>query len=184
MNLPEELQNLATLLTQWGDKAEAKARELVAKGGDEAKGCLKFMEQCRYFKDVCEQGASKLRSKEKAGRFIAPTFPEVIQYCREHKTLRFWPTDDVRAWWNHFEANGWRVGGKTPMKSWHSAAENGYRNYSLKNPNRIHSPNGNGHDPDGWREWIIDTKGRYKPFREAHAYERTDFQKSRGGEGI
>lgn len=34
---------------------------------------------------------------------------------------------DVEAWFDHFESNGWRVSGKTPMKDWQAALRNGNR---------------------------------------------------------
>ena len=32
--------------------------------------------------------------------------------------------DEIDAFWNHFEANGWRQGGRTPMKDWKGAFRN------------------------------------------------------------
>lgn len=34
---------------------------------------------------------------------------------------------EVDPWFDHFEANGWRVGGKAPMKDWKAALRNGNR---------------------------------------------------------
>lgn len=34
---------------------------------------------------------------------------------------------DFAAWFDHFESNGWRVSGKTPMKDWRAALRNGKR---------------------------------------------------------
>ena len=34
------------------------------------------------------------------------------------------PTVEAQKFFNHFQSNGWRVGGKSPMRNWHAAAEN------------------------------------------------------------
>jgi len=34
---------------------------------------------------------------------------------------------DVDSWFDHFEANGWKVGGKAAMKDWRAALRNGQR---------------------------------------------------------
>lgn len=44
---------------------------------------------------------------------------EVAEYCRE-KGYRMDPAE----FWDHFESNGWRVGGRSPMKDWRAAANN------------------------------------------------------------
>lgn len=66
------------------------------------------------------------------------------------------PKADVDGWFDHFESNGWRVGGKAPMKDWKSALRNGKR--------RAPEFRTNGHsekseksvtpDPAGWPEWL------------------------------
>lgn len=37
---------------------------------------------------------------------------------------------DVNAWFDHFEANGWKVSGRAPMKDWQAALRNGNRRKS------------------------------------------------------
>jgi len=37
---------------------------------------------------------------------------------------------EARKFFNHFESNGWKIGGKTPMENWHAAA----RNWMLDTP--------------------------------------------------
>ena len=41
---------------------------------------------------------------------------------------------EARKFFNHFESNGWRVGGKSPMKNWHAAARNWMLNSQKFNP--------------------------------------------------
>jgi hypothetical protein len=38
------------------------------------------------------------------------------------------PAEDCRAFFDYFTSNGWRVGGKTPMRNWHSALNTWKRN--------------------------------------------------------
>lgn len=39
------------------------------------------------------------------------------------------PKDAVDPWYDHFDSNGWLVGGKAPMKDWHAAMRNGKRQW-------------------------------------------------------
>jgi hypothetical protein len=48
---------------------------------------------------------------------------EAIAYWNE-KGL----SGDPQVFWLHFENNGWRVSGRTPMKDWHLAAQQWSRN--------------------------------------------------------
>ena len=56
-------------------------------------------------------GAKKTRMKP-------PTLAEVEAYWNQKKF-----TSDFEEFWNHYEANGWKVG-PNPMKKWHQAAGN------------------------------------------------------------
>lgn len=52
-----------------------------------------------------------------------PTIDQALAYGEEIGMK----ADEVRSWFDHFEANGWRVGGKTPMRDWQAAMRNGNR---------------------------------------------------------
>jgi hypothetical protein len=54
--------------------------------------------------------------KEKV--FVAPGLSEAIEFFKAEK----YPEVEARKFFYHFESNGWKVGGKTPMKNWHAAA--------------------------------------------------------------
>lgn len=60
---------------------------------------------------------------------IPPELPEVITFF---ESARF-PALEARRFFNHFESNGWKVGGKAPMKDWHAAARNWMLNYERFN---------------------------------------------------
>jgi hypothetical protein len=58
------------------------------------------------------------RKKEK--EFQVPTIEEVLAFFNSES----FPEIEAKKFFNHFESNGWKVGGKTPMKNWHAAARN------------------------------------------------------------
>jgi hypothetical protein len=49
-----------------------------------------------------------------------PSLNEVIEFFK----MENYPEIEAKKFFNHFESNGWKVGGKTPMKNWHAAARN------------------------------------------------------------
>jgi hypothetical protein len=52
--------------------------------------------------------------------FLPPSFDEVKLFFTEKKKSIL----DAEKFYNHFESNGWLVGGKSKMKNWHAAARN------------------------------------------------------------
>ena|SRR3990167_9118431 len=71
----------------------------------------------------------------RASRFTKPTPAELEGYFLEVGM----PVSEAGRFWDHFESNGWRVGGKTPMKDWKASARNWQRNFNEK-PNRNGKP--------------------------------------------
>ena len=57
---------------------------------------------------------------KKENAFIRPNLDEVIAFFKSENH----PELEARKFYNHFESNGWKVGGKTPMKNWNAAARN------------------------------------------------------------
>jgi hypothetical protein len=49
-----------------------------------------------------------------------PTSENIANYFAEMQ----WPTIEGKKFYNHYESNGWLVGGKTPMKNWKAASKN------------------------------------------------------------
>lgn len=71
--------------------------------------------------DTIDRGAkSRPRSQDEATAY----FVEIGSTAEEGATF-----------WDHFESNGWKVGGKTAMKNWHSAAKNWVRRSNKQNGN-------------------------------------------------
>lgn len=75
------------------------------------------------------EGYSKDTLRESEGakrrRFTPPTPQEVADYAKE-KGLSL----DAERFCDHYTANGWKVGGRSPMKDWRAAVRNWCRNYS------------------------------------------------------
>lgn len=81
---------------------------------------------------ILQKGASykpKETSKtKKTSKQIPPAFSEVEKYFIENLTSRASAGMDCKReaqkFFNHFTSNGWKVGGKSPMKDWQAAARN------------------------------------------------------------
>lgn len=63
--------------------------------------------------------------------FKKPTVDEIRAYCAErHNSV------DAEYFYDHYEANGWKIGGKSPMKDWRAAVrtweKNNYTSYGRK----------------------------------------------------
>ncbi|POY36419.1 transcriptional regulator [Solitalea longa] len=59
-------------------------------------------------------------SGEDLGEVIPPSQFSVLQFFQKNN----WPEIEAQKFFNHFEANGWKVGGKSAMKNWMAAARN------------------------------------------------------------
>ena len=66
---------------------------------------------------------------------IPPTFAEVKLFFEEKDT----PLSEAERFFDHYESNGWLVGGKSKMKNWEAAARNW-----LKNSKKFNSLSPNG----------------------------------------
>lgn len=52
-------------------------------------------------------------------RFARPLLQQVLNYFKE----KAWPELEAQKYFNHYQSNGWLVGGKTPMNDWQASAE-------------------------------------------------------------
>lgn len=76
---------------------------------------------------------------------IPPELSNVIIFFKEKNTTQI----DAEKFYNHFQSNGWLVGGKSKMKDWKAAARNWILNsekFKIQNsesikPNHLHVPN-------------------------------------------
>jgi hypothetical protein len=62
------------------------------------------------------------KENKRAARFVPPTVDEVSAYVKEARL-----SVDADAFVDYFTSNGWKVGGKTRMSDWRSAARNWHR---------------------------------------------------------
>lgn len=69
-----------------------------------------------------DKSAKKLAGDEKKGGAAArPTLAQVQAYAAEQHPGSAAAQEQAAAFFDHFESNGWRVGGKTPMADWRAA---------------------------------------------------------------
>lgn len=180
---PSELVKLSDRLAAAAAVSEAKSEQYKLKGEpDNAMRETKRAEDAEHFATVCRYFASILatRSKRNGGspRFTPPTLAEVLLFVASDAELLAWPEPDVRAWFDHFNSNGWKVSGRTKMVDWKAAARNGARMWKRRTgttsaPKALIDPGSA--DPTGWREW---TKGRgkYEPYKFAPDWVKTAFK--------
>lgn len=92
-----------------------------------------------YEKETTEKDSKVVRKERKV--FIKPTKEEVLAFAKG-EDLR---TDIVNKWFNHYEANGWKIG-KNPMKNWKAS----YRNWCDNSYDK--PPNNKGSSPNPFKE--------------------------------
>lgn len=74
-----------------------------------------------------QSGAVEESFKQK---FRPPQLAEIQLYFAEKEA----PSEEAEKFYNHYESNGWLVGGKTKMKNWQAAARNWLLNSKKFNP--------------------------------------------------
>ncbi len=67
-----------------------------------------------------EKRTEKSNTRERARKKT----PESLEDVREYATEIDLSSLEAEKFWNHFESNGWRVGGRAPMKDWRAALRN------------------------------------------------------------
>lgn len=63
---------------------------------------------------------------------------EVIDFFQKNK----WPVVEAQKFFNHYQANGWKIGGKTDIRDWHACAKKwmlNYREQLSQNQDKSHS---------------------------------------------
>lgn len=92
-------------------------------------GCAEFKEFLAPFKGLLSPigiGTSKGKGDTKGEKpaMARPSLDDAIAYGSEIGMAR----QQVESWFDHFQSNGWKVGGRAPMKDWKAALRNGQRN--------------------------------------------------------
>lgn len=70
--------------------------------------------------ELVEASQTQKKLREKKVITIPPAYETVLAYFKDEK----WPLIEAEKFYNHFESNGWLVGGKSKMKDWKAAARN------------------------------------------------------------
>lgn len=108
--------------TERGEKAQTQIRE-IENSGFNNKGEI-------ISPELTKEAKRKKVAPKKEKVFVAPNLDEVVAFFNTEQYLEV----EARKFFYHFEANGWKVGGKTPMKNWHAAAHNWMLNASRYEP--------------------------------------------------
>jgi hypothetical protein len=146
-------------------KTEAKPKQTISKDEANVNVNVNHNEECKSelindnlnnnFKGV-EIDTVKLMEidKIKTKRFIKPSIQEIKDYCLERKN-----NVDANKFFNHYEANGWKVG-KNAMKDWKACVRtwegNNFNNNTTQKPTGMPKPRYD--DPDyykndgGWND--------------------------------
>ena len=86
-------------------------------------------------KTEARTGSSESR---RTGKFSPPSLDEVKEFFLELKSTH----DQAEQFFNHFESNGWLVGGRAKMKNWKASSRNWVKRSSKFNPqqnDRLHT---------------------------------------------
>ena len=71
--------------------------------------------------------------EENKSEFIAPAIELIRAFFQEKKVS----TIEAEKYFNYYSSNGWKVGGKTPMKDWQAAARNWILNLDKFKTNKL-----------------------------------------------
>jgi hypothetical protein len=77
---------------------------------------------------------NKFKRKKVAQKKEKPMQPPELNKVIPFFKIEGYSEMEARKFFNHFESNGWKVGGKSPMKNWHAAARNWMLNIEKFNP--------------------------------------------------
>ena len=87
-------------------------------------------EQKEFFADPEKEEDNPKVDEGIKRRFRKPTLSQLEIFFQEKKI----PATEAQRFFNHFESNGWKVGGKSPMKDWKAAGRNWILNISRYGP--------------------------------------------------
>lgn len=108
-------KNIDELNFEFSESEKEKLREkkkdfVIARRNDEA-----------IYSNVTQSVTlSGVEALQKPGSKIPPEFPQVQMYFEEKDSTKL----EAEKFFNHYESNGWLVGGKSKMKNWQTGARN------------------------------------------------------------
>jgi len=101
---------------------------------------------CDFLLENEPQSKKKLREKKgiEPVEKIPPVWEDILPFFKEKNNSEI----EAQKFYNHFQSNGWLVGGKSKMKDWRAAARNWMLNANkfqpksnTPQPNHLHTPN-------------------------------------------
>jgi predicted phage replisome organizer len=107
-------------------QAKEKTRQRVAKHREKQKLLAESNDECNVTVTLCNADRididkDKIKNKKENNirRFTPPTIEDVKAYCVERNN-----NVDAERFVDYYTSNGWKVGGKSPMKDWKAAVRN------------------------------------------------------------
>jgi hypothetical protein len=76
----------------------------------------------------------EIRNPARGGKKGISEIPPSLDQVKIFFKIQEYPELEAHKFYNHFQSNGWKVGGKSPMKDWHAAARNWMLNFNKFNP--------------------------------------------------
>jgi len=145
---------LCNKIYKYIDKASTRSEELrkmiSSYNSETVKECPRLSGTNHDKPDRTEQNKEQNKEQKIGPRqaFSKPSLYEVVQYCDERKNGL-----DAGQFVDHYEANGWKVGGKTPMKDWKACIRTWERREDSKQEFNGNKWNGNnGHKQEKYRQ--------------------------------
>jgi hypothetical protein len=94
-------------------------------------------------KPFCNQNVTPQRLEARGQRLDikkerAQVRPTLSQWSEYAKSIG-WTGKDVQGAFDHYESNGWKVGGRAPVKDWQAAARNCFRRNQTTNQKGNHT---------------------------------------------
>lgn len=121
------------------DNGSDKSTDNTTDKGSDKTGVNEVVKEVRpSLKNIKNKKITKNVKGENKSKFVPPSIDEVNNFFLELKSSG----NEAEIFFNHFESNGWLVGGKAKMKNWQAAARNWikrsveYKSTSSIQPNR------------------------------------------------
>lgn len=103
-----------------GSRKSNRERILRWRNGNVTHDVTEMKRQCN--KNVTPQ-KPEARGQNRERAQVRPTLSQWLDYAKSIG----WQGRDVQGAFDHYESNGWKVGGKAPVKDWQAAARNCFR---------------------------------------------------------
>jgi len=113
-------KGVATGLTKMKDRSEGYARRMTSRCSQDAPKMnhLEPQDDPSIGHNYNNNNNKSKRETKKEG--LRPTRSDWSAYAKEIG----WGTTDAESAFDYYESNGWRIGGKTPVKDWRACARN------------------------------------------------------------